>query len=984
MYTDRSTPAAVISARALFANSAFLFFLSGATGLAYQVLWFKRFAQVWGSSTLAMAAVVTSFLLGLGLGAHLLGGVADRLRKPIAWYGVFELVIGVLALLVPFAITWMRHLAAATTGSIHDLPVLMFTVRAVLTFLVIGPACMLMGGTLPLLVRQCTPRYSDSTATGWLYGLNTLGAAAGCYLVGFHLLPAIGLYWTNNGVAALNGLIGLWALALASRAGHLGSTAENATRPSLTRSSLWEMSAARSRRAATASARQPQLLAIYAVAALTGFAALVLEMTWARQLSILVGGSTYAFSAMLFVVLIGIGAGSLIYQVSLARSRSLSAAMVTVVLVLTATTVLGKVSIPMLTQIFGAIRELRSNPLLNAAVCTGAAAILELLPSLAMGILFPLMVQLARRRALGVGQSVGTIYALNTIGSLLGGTLASSLLIPWVGTEATIALAVAVYLVAALLLVPLYRRIVPMVAYTAVAACLVFAAYRPQDPHITNYGMVFYGVPTGEERERLSTLAFSEGPTSSVLVAQDGDLVTLRVNGKVDASTGRDMQTQLGSAYLPRFLCPDARKVLVVGFGSGVTPGAALQFPDTHVTCCEIEPRVFEASKYFHEVNHRPEEHPNFRIVFDDARGFLMRTREKYDLIISEPSNPWIAGIASLFTKEFYQTVRQRLNDGGLCVQWLQTYDITTSEYTLILRTLKEVFPDVAILETTPGDTLILASMRPIAPTAERLDALQAQVDRLPAVTGDLQQVLETSDVRRLLMTHYRLVEADVNRMLAMHPGDQVNTDLNLRLEFDAPGHLYDTTITAEQDVDLAIDRATTAEGLLGLFRSWQCGAEQVPALKHKIGRFLQTHRSDLVAALVEEALRHTPDDPVLLAERLLHSSSLSQEEFSRSLARLAERSLPQTRRLGVRLWEKGQNKRAVETFKLLVKLQPEAASAWTDLGINYEALGDLEAAEAAHRRAFELDPVSIFTQKAKNAFRDKRQNHRQQTGATP
>ena len=208
----------LIRDRSLLPAGSALFFLSGGTGLAYQVIWFKRFSQVWGNSSLAMGAVVASFLLGLGVGAHVVGRFSDRSRQPLLWYGVFEVAIGLFAILIPFETRWLPALSTHMYPLLFDQPLLHSVVRSALTVLVIGPPCVLMGGTLPLLVRQFTHADSPLSAwVGWLYGVNTIGAAAGCLVAGFYLLPLWGLFWSNLITAGMNLFIGAIAVVLAVR-----------------------------------------------------------------------------------------------------------------------------------------------------------------------------------------------------------------------------------------------------------------------------------------------------------------------------------------------------------------------------------------------------------------------------------------------------------------------------------------------------------------------------------------------------------------------------------------------------------------------------------------------------------------------------------------------------------------------------------------------------------------------------------------------
>lgn len=764
---------AAISPR-VFWLSSLLFFASGATGLAYQLVWFKRFSHVWGSTSLAFAAVGGSFLFGLGVGAYLLGRYADRVPVPLRWYGLCELAIGAFALLIPFEIAALVDRSVALWAAVPAHPLLRYLVQFCITALVIGPPCALMGGTLPLLVRQLTARAGVvDDATGWLYAINTFGAAAGCYLAGFHLLPAFGLFGTNTLAAAINIAIGIAAV-VASR------TAHAAPRPTPK-----PVAIARVRLA------PPSL---YAATALTGCGALVLEMTWSRQLALVLGGSTYAFTATLFVVLVGIALGSAIYQRWL-RSLAASALLPTIVIaVLIAATLAGKSLLPSASLWMGTegVRDLRGDALWNGLLSAGIAVLLELVPAVCMGILFPLFVRLTEASAARVGAAVGNIYAWNTLGSIAGASLTAVLLFPRIGTAGAMALAVGCYVVALLAVLPWARRsdLVQGVAVALAGAAGIAVLAQPLDPRATNAGFYLYG---DRASRPVAPLFFREGASSNVFVSRDdADYVTLRVNGKIDASSGLDMITQLGSAYFPRIFKPDARDVLVIGFGSGTTPGASLLFPETRVVSWEIEPAVYEARPFFADVNHRPDENARFSIAFGDGRTAIQGTDDAYDLIISEPSNPWLAGVSNLFTREHFRAAREHLREGGVLAQWIQTYNFTLRDYLMIVRTLRSEFPHFGVIVLAGGaDTLILASERPLVPAPEALAALQRVVDGTPAMQADLAQWFGGRDLRRLLLAHYLLGEEQLGGLLAQDDSDALNTDLHLHLEFDAPLHLF-------------------------------------------------------------------------------------------------------------------------------------------------------------------------------------------------
>ncbi|MBX3413758.1 MAG: fused MFS/spermidine synthase [Pirellulales bacterium] len=840
------------SRQQLFSTASVLFFLSGSTGLAYEVIWFRRFSHVWGSSTLAMASVVASFLLGLGLGAYLWGRRADRLNAPLRWYGICELAIGVLAGAIPFVMPWLSDLSASLYPSLNGQPVVHFLVQFGLTFLTIGPVCVLMGGTLPLLVREFTARDGSLTeATGWLYAINTFGAATGCYVTGFHLLPTLGLYWTNNAAAILNLAIGVVAvMAAKSTVAAVQGEAPVEQSPEVA--------------AAGAPAAVPwRTRGVYLAALLTGASALILQMAWSRQLSLVVGGSTYAFSATVFVVLLGIACGSLIYHVYLrTREQHTLRAYTWVILLIAISTAIGMQNIPPLCSLAGDMRGWRDNQLSNALFCAGTSALVEFLPALGMGILFPLLVQLTHRSANEAGKTVGNVYFWNTVGSILGATLTSAVLVPWLGSYGTATLAVAMYFLALVVVVPAPSKKTAMAwlgGAVAAALSLGIASLEP-DPRSTNLGMFLYGPEAGKAMDNSDILLYREGPAANVLVLGQGEHRTLRVNGKVDASNSLDMQTQAGSAYVPRIFQPHAKEVLVIGFGSGTTPGASLLFPETRVTCVEIEPAVYEASEFFGDVNHRPHESDRFEMVIGDGRTYVQGTDKKFDLIISEPSNPWMAGVSALFTSEYFRAARERLNKGGVLAQWMQTYHFTIEEYALVVRTLRSVFPHVGVVTLSGGaDTVLLASDRPLIPTAEEVGIVQAQVEEIPAIKNDLKKYFHTTNLSEILLSTYRLSTVELNLLTKQSGSDALNTDLNLRLEFDAPLRLFSPAQSQDDMAQPQIARAMSPGWLDRLSRELGRDPKETTFLVDT-GKYIESmNQTDQAMKFYELALRRDP-----------------------------------------------------------------------------------------------------------------------------
>ncbi len=781
-------------ARKIYIAASLLFVASGATSLAYEVIWFKRFGQAWGQSYYAIALVTAAFLCGLGLGAWAIGKLADRLRVPLMAYAIFEILIGLMALAIPFAIAALRQIPPEVLAPLQDHQFLRYLVRFGLTLAILGPPTILMGGTLPLLVRQ----FSLSSAAmkdsiGWFYFLNTLGAALGVYLAGFHLLPNLGLEWSNYLVAAVNltigGVAGFYALKLRrpeALAGlRLGGRAADPASP----------------HSAAAPLDGSWLRKVYLAAFLVGSAALILQLVWTRQLMLILGTSTYAFTSVLFVVLLGIALGSLIFKWWSRLDRDPFRTMIHVIFALAFFALLGKELVPHLTLVIACLNPLRASQAFSGIASAAAGMFVQFLPALGMGFLFPLLVLMTRRGHADAGRAVGGVYAWNTAGTVLGALVTGSLLLPYIGIHGALALALALYLVALWLLVwpaaPASRPALRLFSLPTLGA--IFLIGMQNDPMVLNSGMFLYGYVPPKMLMTHDLLFIEEGSSCNVMVRrnQGSGNTSLHVNGKVDGSSIGDQPTQLGLAYFPHIFMPDARDILVIGFGTGSTSGASLLFPESRVTCAEIEPAILRASQYFNDVNHQPLQHApdRFRVVIDDGRNFIQSSTQRWDLIISEPSNPWIAGVSNLFTREFYRQAKSHLNDDGILVQWIQLYQLLPEDHAMMLRTIREEFEHCLLLHLQKGDTMLLASRHDLLATDPAvLDRAQAIFDAQPAIQNDLtNHFYSVRNVRQLLSDYLVLDTAGIDRLLESFPAVVANTDYNMLLEYQAPLRLYDT-----------------------------------------------------------------------------------------------------------------------------------------------------------------------------------------------
>lgn len=775
------------------------FFLSGATGLVYEVAWTRSLVLVFGTTTFAVSAILAAFMAGLAAGALVFGRLVDRWGRALRIYGLLELGIAVWAVALPFMLPALEPLYRAMWERYHPSFPLLSLLRFGICFLLLLVPTMLMGGTLPVLVRHFeTLEGGLGRQAGLLYGLNTLGAVLGAAAAGFVLLSWLGLDATNKLAASFNIEIGVLALFL-SRAEPPGlrPVASPPARPR--KAEAWRAG-------------------VLAAAALSGFVALLAEIAWTRGLTLVLGSSTYTFTTMLVTFLLGLAAGSLVMTRLLARSPDLVWTLAVLQVGIGVAFLVGAhlfADLPLL--YLYAFKVLSGYPALLAAATFTLAALVMLVPALLMGAVFPVVVQLLGGGGAGAGAHVGRAYAANTAGAVLGAFLGGFVLIPEVGIAGSLTVGIALSLAVAVgLLVASGRHW----RSASVAAALLVAVptLAPQWQALAMSSGVHKEAPLylslyPDPREvftrllpQFRVLYYREGPTATVTVTERPSLedhrhLALAIDGKVDASTAGDMPTQVLSGHLPLLLHARPEKVLVIGLASGVTVGAVTRHPMREVTAVEIEPAVVEASRLFAAFNHRPLDDARVRLVLDDARNVLLLSRDRHDVIISEPSNPWMSGPAKLFTREFFALGRERLRPGGLFVQWLQLYGMMEPSLKALMRTFQRVFPHVLVFQAAPGDLLLVGSAEPLRVPVAQVRARMAE----PAVARDLARA-GVRDVLDLL-GRLRLGAAEAS---AWAGEGLLNTDDNALIEFAAPWQLHLETAAENSEALARAGRAIT------------------------------------------------------------------------------------------------------------------------------------------------------------------------------
>lgn len=764
------------------------FFVSGATSLVLEVAWTKELSYILGNTLYAVSTAVGAFMAGLGLGSVAASRWADRFRRPVLVYAGLQLGIALFGFTLIHLFRASQPLFATLYRSLGPGGGAFLLARFAGTFFLLLLPTTLMGMTLPVIVGAFARRTRQfEMQAGLLYGINTVGAVLGTLLAGFALLPWLGIRGTCLAAGSADLVIAGVAALLARRL-HRTPEAPPATTPQGTG---WN-------------SRQWRIALLYGA---SGFLALVYEVAWFRLSGLTLGPSVYAFSAVLAVYLAGIGIGSATVTPMLERYRLDGLrGMATLEGALGLITLLQLYALNTLPGIHSTLFRWTGSLSPEggfAATFLLFSAIVVFVPCLLMGALFPLTVRAVREAGPPVSPEthVGRIYLLNTAGSIVGSLAAGFWLLPSLGLRSTLGLASlgslalgSAFLVQVSTLRSRGSRLAMVGGGLGVGLALLLAA-PGWNAELFNLGLYrdTYAARPETARARPEKLIFyREGINCPVAVYRTNGNAALFLSGKPDAGLGRaDQQTQLLLGHLPVSFSRNPERVAMIGYGCGMTAAAILAHDEVkHLDVLEIEQAVIDASPYFECVNQNPFDDPRTRLILEDGRIHLSYTGQTYDVIISEPSNPWMAGVANLFTVDFYGIARDRLAEGGIFCQWLQEYDISEESFRGMLGSLQDVFPHVALFRPTPGDFLALASEAPLSlpwGTFEsrfeqpRVKATYARIDLLnPLQIGFFFQGCESAI-----------------REYASGAGRR-NTDDNVWLEYRLPRELMGEAVRAE------------------------------------------------------------------------------------------------------------------------------------------------------------------------------------------
>ncbi len=735
-----------------------LFSASGCAALIYEVVWYQLLQLAIGSTSVSLGILLATFMGGLCIGSMWI----PRLRPsghPLKLYAKLEIGLAVTAVLVQFAIPLLSRVYM--TGAEHGMPSMLL--RGLLAAVCMLPPTILMGASLPAIVRWIRGNADGVAWWGYLYGGNTAGAVLGCLLAGFYLLRVFNMATATLIAAGINIAVGLISFVLAGSMPEHSSEPEPEPEAEPARTNLWP---------------------VYLSIALSGATALGAEVVWTRLLSMLLLGTVYVFSIILAVFLFGLAIGSaggswLLKKVRPQSALGWSQILLTVGIAWTAYCIVRQ--LPFWTDDILATGDPWHMYWLDMK-----RVIFAILPAtLAWGASFPFACAAVARADDDSGRTAGGIYAANTLGGIAGALIVSLALIPWIGSQNSERVLLITSAVSGLIaLIPMLRISLPSAGAVIVAIALPAILVGKIDPIPGD--LIAYGRYMAGNAGRSTILYTKEGRNSSVAISEwDNGTIYVNVNGHVEATTEiYDMRLQRMVGHLPALLHSNAKSVLGIGFGAGVSAGTFTRYPGIeHITICEIEPVIPPAStKFFGKEDYEVALNPRTHIVFDDARHYLMTTTEKYDIIASDPLDVFIKGTAALYSKEYFDAVKRHLNPGGYFTLYVPLYETDEPTIKSELATFFAAFPNASIWanlrEGLGYDMVFMGQMDPLH---INLDDVQQRVDREDY--APVRESLREIGVGSLfdLFSSYAGSASDLGPWVA---GAALNTDGDLKLSY--------------------------------------------------------------------------------------------------------------------------------------------------------------------------------------------------------
>ena len=770
-----------------------LFFVTGFSGLIYEVLWVRMFTLVFGATVFAVSTVLTAFFAGLALGSLVFGKIVDRHGKPLLLYGLLEVGIGLYAIFLPALLSHTQGVYAELARQLSASFYVFSLTRFLICFLLILLPTTLMGATLPVLSRFIVEaRERVGKEIGYLYAINTVGAALGCLVTGFFLIEALGISRTHTLAIILNLVVGAVALGMHRWTKTAPSPAPQPFEPSpSTVSTRGSRRSRRSHRPKRSAQRPPAaedplpeyprwlILLILGAFAASGAAALAYEVLWTRNLGVTLQSTTYSFTLILTTFLCGLGLGSYLYGRYFQRTRRL-------ILCFAAIQIAIGLHALGLIHFFRVVPDLASEFIqpseaawwemiaLQFLLCFGVM----LIPTLLLGGIFPLVSRICTSSMEKLGVTVGFVYAVNSAGAIVGSFLAGFVIIPAIGVKHGMMVVASVNILVGLVILGYSPTLARRVKRAAVFATVVIAAGGLQAGRMTE---LYTGIGASADQRRI--LYYEDGLVANVRVEQTADNVVLLINNKVQAGR-RGARSSQGLGHIPMLLHPNPRRVLTIGMGAGMTAGAVARHKVESVDVVDLVAGLAKAAPFFSKQNHDVLDDPRTSFIVADGRNFLLTTEERYDVIVSDIFFPAGAGTGSLYSLEHYQPARERLREGGMMVQWLTLYQLTEDEFKVIAATFQEAFPHVELWLGDPDMMFpVVGLIGKKTPFGIDLPLLRNRMAR-PEVSEELVY----GDDALSLLSAFLMGGDDLSDYLGDPP---LNTDDRPRIEFSTPRNNY-------------------------------------------------------------------------------------------------------------------------------------------------------------------------------------------------
>ncbi|KUG23053.1 hypothetical protein ASZ90_007162 [hydrocarbon metagenome] len=792
------------------------FFSSGISGLIYQILWTKMIVKVIGGAPYAISIILTVFMGGLGLGAYLVSKYIDRIKetgKLLRTYGILEVAIGIYAGVVPFLLKGFLPLYSVLYNQLYHHYVIYNLLTFLGVFIILCIPVICMGATLPILCQFYVSSLSHlGTHVGRLYGLNTIGAAVGALLCGFWLIELLGVTYTLIFAVTINCIIGVFCWFISSKLSNNYPVSKEKTAEKVSRKiSVPQKSLPDYDKPGIEQKSSLILNGALAIFAVSGFCAMAYEVIWTKLLGLIVGPTTYSFTIVLFTFILGLGLGSIIFGWLADKVK-------TPIWLLIATQVASALFVLIISQLLGNSQLFFAKMIFTfqnhfALLSLTKAAILFLfmiLPTLCLGATFPLVGKIYTQSVSTVGSSLGFAYMVNTVGAVLGSFCAGFVLIPLIGKENGLSFVIGLQLLIPLVVASIIivknrestfkRSFLIAVAIAGLVLCLFLPVWNRHDLAHGRYHRFEYFKKVLTENGWWKSLLYGSRIMNSL---SSGELVyygdgiggfttvtkyinalgradyTLSNSGKADASSFADMPTQTLTAHFPMLIHPNPKTVMVLGLASGITSGEVLHYPVEKLDILEISNEVVVASNFFRPWNNNVLSDPRSKLIVQDGRAHLQLTNQKYDVIISEPSNPWMAGLSALFTCDFFSLAKDRLNNEGIFAQFIHGYQMDWPTFALVGRTFAQVFPNNLLVTTNLGTDYIMVGYKGKSHT-KALSHADHKMEYIRKFKN-----LELSDPKLLYMF---IVSEDMQRLF----GDgEINSDATPMLEYMAPKVMY-------------------------------------------------------------------------------------------------------------------------------------------------------------------------------------------------